>query len=154
MEVEIPANTISSVFLPATTTESIREGGRPLSVAKLKVESLENGYALLQLGSGKYKFVVTKPIQQTAVFNPEDFTGLYKVEGAMIKSIEITAKDGKLIARAYNNSGELEPVKGAKDEFVAADGSKVFFTRDGNGRVTAIKMNSLGMTFEGKRGDK
>ena len=67
----------------------------------------------------------------------------------MVSMIEIVAENGKLIAKIFNNSGELEPVKDAKDTFTSADGSVTTFTRDAAGKVTKVKIDALGMTFEG-----
>jgi hypothetical protein len=58
-------------------------------------------------------------------------------------------ENGKLIAKVRTNSGELQPVKDEKDKFTSADGSTVAFSRDANGKVVKIKMDALGMTFEG-----
>ncbi len=69
----------------------------------------------------------------------------------MIKMIEIKVKDDMLIAVVYNNNGELDPVKNIKDQFIRADGSTVNFIRDENGNIIKVKMNALGMTFEGNK---
>ena len=67
----------------------------------------------------------------------------------MVSLIEIVSVDGKLIAKVFNNSGELEPIKNAKDRFTSSDGSTTTFIRDENGKVIKVKMDALGMTFEG-----
>lgn len=64
MEVEIPANTIATVFIPADSGEEIEESGKKLSqIKEIKVIGSEDGYRTLELGSGVYHFAVTKPIQ-------------------------------------------------------------------------------------------
>jgi hypothetical protein len=60
-------------------------------------------------------------------------------------------KDDKLIAAVFNNRGELEAIKNVNDQFTSADGSKVSFIRDENENVIKVKVNALGMTFEGKK---
>jgi alpha-L-rhamnosidase len=57
MEVEIPANTTSTVFVPAKDVENILESKRPISlVREIEVAGKEDGYIVLNLGSGKYSF--------------------------------------------------------------------------------------------------
>ena len=60
-------------------------------------------------------------------------------------------KDDKLIAAVFNNREELEAIKNVNDQFTSADGSKVSFIRDENENVIKVKVNALGMTFEGKK---
>ncbi len=38
-----------------------------------------------------------------------------------------------------------------KDQFTGADGSTVTFSRDAQGKVVSVKLNALGMSFEGKK---
>jgi len=57
LEVEIPANTTATVYLPASNTEKITEGGKPLAkVVGVKFLRMENGWAVLAVESGKYFF--------------------------------------------------------------------------------------------------
>jgi alpha-L-rhamnosidase len=61
MEVEIPANTTATVFVPAANAGLITESDLPLvSSTDIKISGSEDGYVVLQLGSGKYHFAVTK----------------------------------------------------------------------------------------------
>ncbi len=56
--IDIPTNSTAVVFLPAATLDKITESGQPLSkTAGLQNATLENGFAKLELGSGKYQFV-------------------------------------------------------------------------------------------------
>jgi len=60
-DVEIPANTNATVYVPAADINSITETGKKLSESKdIKVEGNDNGYAILNVGSGKYHFIVNK----------------------------------------------------------------------------------------------
>jgi alpha-L-rhamnosidase len=57
MDVEIPANTTATVFIPADDPEAILEGGRPLAqVKEIQVIGSEDGYLVVKLGSGRYSF--------------------------------------------------------------------------------------------------
>lgn len=59
MAIEIPANTYASVYIPAANADAITENGKSLSsISDIKISGTENGYVLLQLGSGKYQFEV------------------------------------------------------------------------------------------------
>ena len=60
MDVEIPANTTSTVFVPAANKDDITESGIPVSSSKdIQVTGVENGYVILKVGSGKYHFEVS-----------------------------------------------------------------------------------------------
>ncbi len=61
MEVEIPANTTATIFLPAKNAEGIKESGKELSqVNDIKVKGAEDGYVVMELGSGVYHFEAEK----------------------------------------------------------------------------------------------
>ena len=57
MDVEIPANTSSTVFIPSDSDAVITEGGLPLEQVKgIEIIGRENGYTVVKAGSGKYSF--------------------------------------------------------------------------------------------------
>jgi alpha-L-rhamnosidase len=57
MDIEIPANTTATVFVPADDEADILEGGKMLSLVKdIQVTGKETGYVVLKVGSGKYYF--------------------------------------------------------------------------------------------------
>jgi alpha-L-rhamnosidase len=57
LDVEIPANTTATVYIPADNPESILEGGRPLAeVAEILIAGSEDGWVVVKLGSGRYRF--------------------------------------------------------------------------------------------------
>lgn len=61
MDIEIPVNTTATVYVPAANAAAITEGDKPLaSSTDIKVAGEENGYVVLQLGSGRYHFVAGK----------------------------------------------------------------------------------------------
>jgi alpha-L-rhamnosidase len=59
MDVEIPANTYSTVFVPARDASAISESGLPLAaVREISVTGTDDGYVVLKVGSGKYFFTI------------------------------------------------------------------------------------------------
>jgi len=61
LDVEIPANTKATIYIPATDIKMISENGKPLSEIKdIQSGANENGYVVLEAGSGKYHFAVSK----------------------------------------------------------------------------------------------
>ena len=60
MDVEIPANTRATVYIPAISVDVIKEGVASLSSVKdVKVLRNEGNYVVTEIGSGKYHFVST-----------------------------------------------------------------------------------------------
>ncbi|MBO9730908.1 MAG: glycoside hydrolase family 78 protein [Chitinophaga sp.] len=61
LSVEIPANTIATVYLPTTGSAWIQADGKPISQVKdIRFLRKEGGESLYAIGSGKYHFNVTK----------------------------------------------------------------------------------------------
>lgn len=61
LDVEIPANTTATIYIPATSVENISENGSALSNSKeIQVQNTEGGYVTVKTGSGKYSFKVKK----------------------------------------------------------------------------------------------
>jgi len=61
LEVEIPANTKATVYIPAAAVESVKESGHSLSSAKdLKVRGKEGDDVIVEVGSGSYHFTWEK----------------------------------------------------------------------------------------------
>ncbi len=57
LDVEVPANTQATVFIPAPSVHVVREGGTLLSQSRdVKVVGTSNGYVQVKIGSGVYKF--------------------------------------------------------------------------------------------------
>jgi alpha-L-rhamnosidase len=62
LDVEIPANTSASIYIPANEPGAVSEGGKPLAVIKeIEMSGMEKGYIILKLGSGRYHFMVKDP---------------------------------------------------------------------------------------------
>jgi alpha-L-rhamnosidase len=61
MDVEIPANTHATVFIPSSGASRITEQGKPVSSGEgITIAGNENGFTAFNLGSGKYHFEVSK----------------------------------------------------------------------------------------------
>ena len=61
MDLVIPANTTSSVYIPAPDNGLITESGHPLAtVREITVESVGHGYLVVRVGSGEYHFRVSR----------------------------------------------------------------------------------------------
>ncbi len=57
LEVQIPANTAATLYLPTSDPKSVRESGKPISESEgVKQSDVQHGTIVLALGSGKYKF--------------------------------------------------------------------------------------------------
>jgi len=57
LDIEIPANTKATVFIPATDSKVVKENNRILSeVPDIKSGKFENGFLTLEIGSGIYHF--------------------------------------------------------------------------------------------------
>jgi len=63
LNLEIPANTTATVYVPAASADQITESGKPLSKAKgVQFLRLDGNSAVLAVGSGKYKLIsLTQP---------------------------------------------------------------------------------------------
>jgi alpha-L-rhamnosidase len=58
LDVEIPANTTATIYVPAKSVDKVMEGGKALSAQKeIQVVGTEKEYVVLKVGSGKYSFV-------------------------------------------------------------------------------------------------
>ena len=148
MDVTIPANTSANIFIPAVDDAVVTEKGKAIP-GNMIANKLKDGYIEVKVGSGNYHFVSQGAASSGNEVQLEDYVGKYKVESGMITTITVKLNNGKLEMIAHINSGEITPVAGEKDVFISGDGTKVFFTRDDSGKVTKVKMEDIGMTFEG-----
>lgn len=92
---------------------------------------------------------------QKAALQPEPavleaYAGKYKFEGLPFKHLIITAESGKLMSDNGSEKGELKPTS-TPDRFDANGAAILFFVRGSDGKVNALKLEAMGMTFEGKR---
>ena len=59
LDIEIPANTTATIYIPAKQASSVTEGGKMLAELKeITVTGEENGRVVVKAGSGKYHFEV------------------------------------------------------------------------------------------------
>lgn len=59
LEVVVPVNTSAKVYVPADAVRKVKEGGVAVtSVREVEVVGMEDGYVVLKIGSGKYRFSV------------------------------------------------------------------------------------------------
>lgn len=57
LTVVVPVNTRASVFIPATGSATVREGGKPLQPnAAIQVNERRDGYQRVEIGAGTYQF--------------------------------------------------------------------------------------------------
>jgi alpha-L-rhamnosidase len=57
MDVEIPANTKATIYIPVKSADNILESGKAINTsADIKVSGNENGYVVVNVGSGVYHF--------------------------------------------------------------------------------------------------
>jgi alpha-L-rhamnosidase len=58
LDIEIPPNTTATVYIPADNAAQLMEGGKALAAVKeIKVTGQEDGYVVMEVGSGKYSFI-------------------------------------------------------------------------------------------------
>jgi alpha-L-rhamnosidase len=56
-DVEIPANTTATIYIPAKDANSVKENNKALALSNgIKLSGKEEGYVVVELGSGKYSF--------------------------------------------------------------------------------------------------
>lgn len=61
LNIEIPPNTTATVYIPASAADAVTESNTALnSIKDIKVNGMEDGYVVVQLGSGKYNFSIAK----------------------------------------------------------------------------------------------
>jgi alpha-L-rhamnosidase len=62
LDVEIPANTMATVYIPANVNSPVSEGDKPVaSNPEIKVIDPVAGYTVVNVGSGVYHFTTTAP---------------------------------------------------------------------------------------------
>ena len=60
LDVEVPANTTATIYIPANTADAVSESGKKISTQKdVQVGATANGFVEVKTGSGKYQFVVS-----------------------------------------------------------------------------------------------
>jgi alpha-L-rhamnosidase len=87
--------------LPGSNAGAVTESGKTLS-ADIKVNGVENGYVVVNVGSGEYHFEVPKITTLTSVINVDDYIGKYKTSGGMVDIIEIVAGEREAYCKSKN----------------------------------------------------
>ncbi len=63
MDIEIPANTYATVYIPSTN-QSVTESGRNiLGIKEIELVGTEDGYVVVKIGSGNYHFESERPVE-------------------------------------------------------------------------------------------
>ena len=61
MNVEIPANTFATIYIPTSNKDDIKENNKVIALSDdVKIDRVEDGYTVLRAGSGIYHFSFTK----------------------------------------------------------------------------------------------
>ena len=94
------------------------------------------------------------PVQQTVAkpLTAEDlntYAGRYIMTGLPFPHIDVKVQDGKLIMNAGGQEGEIKSV--GTDKFDADGRATITFLRDAANKVTKLKMEAMGFTFEGPK---
>ncbi len=147
-DITVPANTTSTVFIPAINADDVTEGDMGLTkVPGIKVLSAEEGYVVMEAGSGVWHFAAKRAVDEHADY--ADYAGRYKVEGGMSDLVEVSLQEGKLFITINSNKGELFPVKDEQDRFTDASSHVIIFQRDNDQRVVSIKVEVEGIRMVG-----
>jgi hypothetical protein len=99
----------------------------------------------------------TKPKDSIPVFSIADsanFTGRYRYEGLPFEYMEISVKGGSLSYSGGEYNGTLSQVKGQKDVFDANGKALFTFIRNGDNKVTDMKIDYMGQSYVGKKEEK
>ena len=138
-------------------------GGAPLRANIAKTEGLHDVYLVFQnpKADGRSLMVVTgiefkQEETKTAIpieapkLSIEDYVGKYKMSGLPFDYVEITTKDGQVIMDAGGQGGPINATD-TSDKYDADGKATIYFTRDDAKKVNGIKMEAMGMKFEGKK---
>jgi cytochrome c len=83
--------------------------------------------------------------------SPDDYVGKYKMTGLPFEYLEISNKDGKVWSKTPDGrEGEIKAMEQA-DKFDADGKAIIKFIRDDKSKVIGLKLEAMGMSFEGKR---
>jgi len=93
----------------------------------------------------------------TTVAQPADakvdltvYAGKYTMTGLPFPFIEVSTTEGKLMLNAGGQVGELTPTS-TPDKYDAGGKALLTFIRDDAQKVTSVKMEAMGFTFDGKK---
>jgi cytochrome c len=146
-------------------SESLGFAGKPVTINIPPTEGIHDVYLVFQnpkadsqtlmiLMGAQFKTEITasEPVQETAA--PKNdmtiYTGKYKMTGLPFDYIEVKAQDGKLLMNAMGQEGELKALN-EPDKFDADGKATIIFIKDDTGKVTKVKLEAMGMGFDGKK---
>ncbi len=90
------------------------------------------------------------PVAQPSATALEVYAGKYKFSGLPFEFIKISVEGGNLMSDNGSEKGALKATPTA-DRFDANGQAMFQFVRDGDGKVTSVKLEAMGMSFEGKK---
>ncbi|MBL7818388.1 MAG: ThuA domain-containing protein [Saprospiraceae bacterium] len=140
-------------------------GGKPARATIAPTEGVNDLYLVFvnPKADGRSLMVVTgiefkqaesaQPVANTSAETPkaniQDYVGKYKMTGLPFDYIEVKIENDKVIMNANGQGGPVNPTD-TPDKY-DADGKAILnFVREG-GKVVGIKMEAMGMNFEGKK---
>ena len=85
--------------------------------------------------------------QTVAAVDLNDYAGKYKMTGLPFPFVEVSVKDGKVMMQAGEQGGEIKPA--GEDKFDADGKATILFIRDEKKKVTKLKMEAMGFSFDG-----
>jgi cytochrome c len=146
-------------------SEQMTMGGTPLAISIQATEGTQDlflvfknpqaqGTLMIVLGAlfkaGENSNVSPNGTNGTSL-NVDDYVGKYKMSGLPFDYIEVINKEGKVWSKAGNGQeGELT-VTGKPDRFDAGGQAIIVFVRDEKSKVIGMKVEAMGMSFEGKK---
>lgn len=99
-----------------------------------------------QFKSGSAPAITAKPAGPVDL---QSYAGKYIMTGLPFPHIDVMVKEGKLFMNAGGQEGEITPI--GEDTFDAAGRAKIIFIRDDQKKVVKLKMDAMGMSFEGPK---
>ncbi|HYG41277.1 MAG TPA: ThuA domain-containing protein [Cytophagales bacterium] len=78
------------------------------------------------------------------------YAGTYKMTGLPFEQVVVSVKDGKIIMEAGGQTGELTPTA-TEDTFDADGRATIIFTRSEDKKVTGLKLQAMGASFDGEK---
>jgi cytochrome c len=137
-------------------------GGKPASITVQPTKGFHDLYFVFQnpnAKSGASLMVVVNTTFKSAgaiksepattlVVDLNAYAGKYKMTGLPFPYIEVSVKDGKLMMDAGGQVAEIKST-GEPDQFDAGGQAKLLFLKDDTNKVSKLKMDAMGFSFEG-----
>jgi cytochrome c len=99
-----------------------------------------------QFRSGSAPKAAAKPVGSVDL---QSYVGKYIMTGLPFPHIDVMVKDGRLFVNAGGQEGEVTEI--GEDTFDASGRARITFVRDEQKKVVKLKMDAMGMTFEGPK---